>query len=103
MLLSSVQVEAVPEYKEKIYVKTLSPITVYSTLNTSDGRKKTYYYSPFEREFEELVIKNLQTKLRIWQGKTVFEGSIKPYKVSSKKPENCNLQKYCNQRLGRSF
>ncbi len=45
-------------------VKTLSPITVYSTLETPDGRKKTYYYNPFKADFKELIIKNLQRKAR---------------------------------------
>ncbi len=84
LILLSVQVEGLPPYQEKIYVKTLSPITVYSTLKSADGKKKTYYYSPFEKEFEELLIKNLQRKLRTWRGNTVSSGSIKPYKVSSK-------------------
>jgi len=84
LVLSSVEVEGLPQYQEKIYVRTLSPITVYSTLESADGKKKTYYYSPFEKEFEDLIIKNLQRKLRTWAGSTVFSGSIKPYKVSSK-------------------
>jgi CRISPR-associated endoribonuclease Cas6 len=84
LILLSVEVEGVPRYREKVYVKTLSPITVYSTLMTKDGRKKTYYYSPFEKEFEEQLIKNLQRKLRTWNGKTASGGSIKPYRVSSK-------------------
>jgi len=84
LTLSSVEVKGVPEYREKVYVKTLSPITVYSTLRSYEGRKKTYYYSPFEKEFEEQLLKNLQRKLRTWSGHTVLSGSIKPYKVSSK-------------------
>lgn len=83
-MLKSVFVEGLPEYRERILVKTLSPITVYSTVFTSDGRKKTYYYSPFEDEFERLIIENLNKKLRTLTGKSVSEGSIKPYKVNSK-------------------
>ena len=83
--LISVEVEPVPSYREKVIVKTLSPITVYSTLQTPDGRKKTYYYNPFETDFEELIIKNLQRKARTWFGKEIFGDSIiKPYKVSTR-------------------
>jgi len=82
LTLLSVEVKGVPQYREKIYVKTLSPITVYSTLRNYEGRKKTYYYSPFEKEFEEQLLKNLQRKLRTWSGQTVVSGSIKPYRVS---------------------
>ena len=84
LILLSVEVEGVPQYKEKVYVKTLSPITVYSTLMTKDGRKKTYYYNPFEKEFEQQLLKNLQRKLRIWKGEKLEGGSIKPYRVSSR-------------------
>jgi len=84
LILLSVQVEGLPEYQEKIYVRTLSPIVVYSTLQTHNGRKKTYYYSPFEAEFEEQLIINLQRKLRTWSGDSTLSGSIRPYKVSSK-------------------
>jgi len=80
----SVEVEPVPAYREKVIVKALSPITVYSTLMTPDGRKKTYYYNPFERDFEDLIIKNLKRKVRTWLGIEVNGGSIKPYRVSAK-------------------
>lgn len=42
--------------KEEIY--TRSPIVVYSTFKNYVGNK-TYYYSPSEREFSELIRKNL--------------------------------------------
>lgn len=45
--------------REKIYTK--SPITVYSTFKTATSRK-TYYYSPMEREFSELIRNNLIKK-----------------------------------------
>ena len=82
--LISVEVEPVPQYTEKVIVKALSPITVYSTLETPDGRKKTYYYNPFESDFEELIIKNLQRKLRTWSGIKTDGGSIKPYRINTR-------------------
>lgn len=84
LILDSVTVEGLPEYREKVLVRTLSPITVYSTLMTADGRKKTYYYSPFEEDFERLIIENLSKKLRTLKGITLVKGSIKPYRVNSK-------------------
>ncbi len=80
----AVEVEPVPAYKEKIIVKAISPITVYSTLLTPDGRKKTYYYNPFEKDFESLIIRNLQRKVRTWTGRDIEGGSVKPYRVSSR-------------------
>lgn len=46
----------------ELKVKTLSPITVYSTLFTADGRKKTYYYTPWEEDFKRIVEENLRKK-----------------------------------------
>jgi len=46
--------------KQKIYF--LTPVTVYTTLFSKSGKKKTYYYSPFESEFAELITKNLFKK-----------------------------------------
>uniref|UniRef100_A0A7C2K3H2 CRISPR-associated endoribonuclease n=1 Tax=candidate division WOR-3 bacterium TaxID=2052148 RepID=A0A7C2K3H2_UNCW3 len=82
--LVSIEVEPTPEYAEKVLVKTISPITVYSTVLTLDGKKKIYYYSPFEEDFEKLLLKNLQRKARIWFGKDIYGGSIKPFKVTKK-------------------
>lgn len=84
LILNSVTIEGLPEYREKVLVKALSPITVYSTLLTQDGHKKTYYYSPFEEDFEKLVIENLSKKLRALTGEEIKEGSIKPVKVNSR-------------------
>jgi len=84
-LIESIAVEAPPSYSEKVLVRALSPITVYSTLSAPNGKKKTYYYSPFEEEFESLIIENLNKKYRALTGKKAsFSGSVKPFKVSSR-------------------
>ncbi len=49
-------------------VRMLSPVTVYSTLQTPDGRRKTYYYNPVEREFTELINTNARRKYSILHG-----------------------------------
>jgi CRISPR-associated endoribonuclease Cas6 len=46
----------------KIRVKTLSPITIHSTFKKPDGKNITHYYSPFEKEFSELISMNLRKK-----------------------------------------
>ncbi|KAF2955968.1 CRISPR-associated endoribonuclease Cas6 [Marinitoga sp. 38H-ov] len=48
---------------EKLTVVTKSAITVYSTFE-KDGKKKTYYYTPYETEFNELIRKNLINKYK---------------------------------------
>jgi len=62
--VSEIDVLKPPEFGEKIKIRMLSPVTVYSTLKKQDGRKKTYYYHPTEPGFEELIKKNLLKKLR---------------------------------------
>lgn len=47
----------------KVSIYTKSPIVVYSTFEIED-RKKTYYYSPYERDFSEMLRKNLINKYR---------------------------------------
>jgi len=51
--IERVEIEPAPVPDGPILVKTLSPITTYSTLITPEGKKKTYYFfsffSPFKR------------------------------------------------------
>jgi len=52
-----------PVFKGKTTnIKMLSPISVRSTLQTKEGTKKTYYYSPMEKEFSGLIRENLLKK-----------------------------------------
>ena len=62
---ASVEVSFDEQFKSPVLVRTLSPITVYSTLRTADGRRKTYYYSPFEEDFSRLIQENLLKKMTI--------------------------------------
>lgn len=68
LLVSSVRFPKYPEFGEETVIRTLSPVTIYSTLYTPAGRKKTYYYSPKEREFASLICMNAQKKHKILRG-----------------------------------
>lgn len=48
-----------------IIVKTLSPITVYSTMFRSDGRKFTHYFHPQDPDFAALIQKNMLKKYNL--------------------------------------
>lgn len=58
-----------PKLGNRVVFRTLSPITVYSTLTTANGKKKTYYYSPYEEEFGTLICRNLVRKASLLLGK----------------------------------
>jgi len=65
-----------PFISESVIIRTLSPITVYSTLRGEGGRKKTYYYNPKEREFSELASENARKKYFLLSGRKV-SGNLK--------------------------
>ena len=69
--------------RDKVKIKMLSPVTIYSTLSHPDGRKKTYYYSPYEAEFSQLISENVVKKFRAYFSRAP-RGSISltPLKVN---------------------
>ena len=67
---------------EKLKIRMLSPLTVYSTLMTYDGKKKTYYFSPYEKEFSVLVNSNIKRKSFLLSGKNIKSDiMVKPLRV----------------------
>jgi CRISPR-associated endoribonuclease Cas6 len=84
--LLRVEVEKMPKIRRPARVRALSPITTYSTLTARDGRKKTYYYSPQESDWEKQLLANLQRKAQAlgWSGKQLasLDGAhIRPLRV----------------------
>ena len=76
-----------PAIKTLEFIGMLSPITVYSTLKTAEGRSKTYYYSPYEPEFSELIASNLKKKYALIHKREAEEQrtiSISPVKVDKR-------------------
>lgn len=74
-----------PPITNNAIIYTLSPIVVYSTLFTKDKKKKTYYYSPYEEEFSELITKNLIKKLNVLNNTSMIKTDqliqLKPLRV----------------------
>lgn len=54
--------------KDKIQVEALSPVTAYNTLLDAEGRKKTYYLHPREKDFSEYIRGNLLKKYLSYYG-----------------------------------
>ena len=46
----------------ELLVKTLSPITAYSTILLPNGSRYTHYFSPYSTDFKKLVEENLKKK-----------------------------------------
>ncbi len=67
--LSSLEPIKEPEISDNMIIKMLSPVTAYSTIQTEDGKKKTYYYSPDEKKFSELIRNNAVKKYIITYGR----------------------------------
>ena len=84
--VASVEVLISPPYLRPVHLKALSPITVYSTLEAPDGRKKTYYYAPQEPEFGQQVLANLRRKIRAWTGEDIPPdgATFRPVRVSNR-------------------
>jgi CRISPR-associated endoribonuclease Cas6 len=66
--VTSIEIPRSPALGDEAVFYTLSPITVYSTLYTAEGKKKTYYYSPYEEEFSQLASINLARKYKAYKG-----------------------------------
>lgn len=60
--IASIEVNPAPPMHSPLIIRMLSPLTVYSTFFSPQGKKKTYYYSPFEKEFSKLIKENLIKK-----------------------------------------
>lgn len=63
--VEEIAVEPEPEINGgTVKLKTLSPITTYSTLTAPNGAKKTYYYSPQEDEWSDALVANIGRKAK---------------------------------------
>lgn len=88
----AVKVEDVVVRSSPILVRMLSPVVVYSTLETG-GKRYTYYYSPFEPRFKELILTNLSKKYLLIFGRPGDgEGfDISPVRV---RPSDLKIMEY---------
>lgn len=62
MELSRVEIGWPKVLQNSVCIRTLSPITAYSTLYRYDGSPYTCYFEPGETDFSELVSQNLKRK-----------------------------------------
>lgn len=62
--------------ENKVMVRTLSPVVLYSTLLRPDGRKYTVYFQPGETDYSRLFNENLRKKYRALYGAEGPEGEV---------------------------
>lgn len=84
LYLKGIEVFSPRDFGEKVQIKMLSPMTVRSTLYSKNGKRKSYYYSPYEEEFSQLISGNLQKKYFLVHGR-INDGGVKVVPV---KPGN---------------
>ena len=73
------------KFTGKVQIEMLSPVVVYSTLYTPEGKKKTYFYNPQEKEFKEKIRDNLIKKYLLVNGSSSddnFQFDILPLRVN---------------------
>lgn len=81
--LNSIEVSDISIDRDKLKIKMLSPVTIYSTLLRRDGKKKTYYYTPFEKEFSRLISENARKKFKaFYEEKPTGEIRLTPLNVN---------------------
>lgn len=86
LIIKSIEVFPSISSQSDVTIRMLSPLTVYSTLFSASGKKKTYYYSPLEEEFSQLVKANILKKYQVLQETLYREKSPLPYcEISQKK------------------
>jgi len=84
--VSQIEINSPKVSQERIAVRMFSPLTVYSTLPSIEGRNYTYYYTPFEPRFGELVHANLIKKYKLIHGSPPPEKhfAIEPLNITEK-------------------
>lgn len=97
VFVSKIEVLTLPNFEEKVLIRMLAPVTVYSTFSDEKGRKIVHYYSPKDDKFPELIEKNAIKKfLSIPEGREAngLHLSLKPFRVSFDK--NFQIVKFKN-------
>lgn len=93
--LAAVSVDHQEVHASRIRVRTLSPITVHSTMTRPDGRDYTVYYHPKEHEFEEQVLQNLLRKyIAITGAPLLLEKESPPFRLCIKNEAKLHIVQY---------
>lgn len=89
-IINRIELKEPPIFTDTTLVHTLSPCTVYTTLEN----KKTRYYSPFEEEYNESARQNLIHKYTAYYGKTPKDTEFKITPVGGVKQAKVNYKNF---------
>lgn len=74
--IRQITVKQQPVLEPNIVVKTISPVTMYSTMLRPDGRKYTVYFQPGDPDYDRMITANLQKKYTAYTGQAAPEGMV---------------------------
>jgi len=85
IFLSQLEILTLPRIEDKVMIRMLSPVTMYST-KEEENKKSVYYYKPNEEKFQRLIEENAKKKYFLIYGKGPdnLHLYIKPYRFSLK-------------------
>ncbi|SHO50556.1 CRISPR-associated endoribonuclease Cas6 [Anaerocolumna xylanovorans] len=89
-IINRIELKETPIFSDTTFVHTLSPCTVYTTLEN----KKTRYYSPFEEEYNESVRQNLIHKYTAYYGKVPKDSEFKIVPMGRVKQAKVNYKNF---------
>lgn len=78
--------------QNKVMVRTLSPVVLYSTLLRPDGRKYTVYFQPGETDYTRLFNENLRKKYRALYGTGEPEGEVEIRPIGTQRMKIINYK-----------
>lgn len=96
LVLESVEVLPPLEDKdmeEEITIKMLSPMVAYNTVER-DQRSRTYYFSPWDEWFSELITTNLEKKYELVEGQKYTGGSVNILPIGPRDERYCKVLEY---------
>ncbi len=95
LLLSKVSLDnGQPSLKTHLRVRTLSPITVHSTLTKGDGSRYTVYYHPREPDFSRQITQNLLHKYQAIHGQPWVPSAPAEVRVQPRNEPKMNIVYY---------
>jgi CRISPR-associated endoribonuclease Cas6 len=96
LVLESVEVHSPVEeadFGDEVTIKMMSPVVAYNTVKRDD-ESKTFYFSPWEEWFSELIRSNLEKKYQLIQGASLKGADIHLKPVGPKDERYCKIIYY---------